>query len=193
MAGQQFAGIEFAIVASAVVRVHDRDREHFVETCRAGSAQVRGLRTDQLIAHIFIDPDAAMRAGNGCYGSVYLLVDPAALTKVQRKELHQCRVFWRRTTANDQKDFGPLGPELRYVDPYSVPFEEQWDARGVLDLPAVSEASVASLAALLDARPGALEAYRNRGAQFRPPLRRVDPAIPMLLPSPPPRYRVWLP
>lgn len=103
--------------------------------------------TETMQAMIVVDEAAALRAGKAEHGQAIVPVDPAGLGPEQREELLRCPVYG--------------APEQRCRDPYRVNYPDEWDGEGRLTLPPVPDASMASLAALLDARPAALSAYRE--------------------------------
>lgn len=104
--------------------------------------------SEVLYVRIVIDRDSAIRAGRAEYGPTYVEVDPSSLSPDQREELIRCPVF--RT----ELDSGYIS----YADPYKA--SDPWNNQD-LTLPPVPDASMASLATLLDARPAALAAYEE--------------------------------
>ena len=105
--------------------------------------------SEVLYVRIIVDRDSAIRAGRAEYGPTYVEVDPSSLSPDQREELIRCPVF--RTELNP-------GRYISYADPYRV--KDPWNDKG-LPLPPVPDASMASLATLLDARPAACAAYEE--------------------------------
>ena len=95
-------------------------------------------------ARIMIDRAAAIRSGKEMFGEIFVPVNPAELTAAQREELLNCPANTRAS--------------IEYADPYRPTYAEKWNEEE-LPLPAVSDASMASLATLLDARPAARAAY----------------------------------
>ena len=104
--------------------------------------------SEVLYVRIIVDRDSAIRAGRAEYGPTYVEVDPSSLSPDQREELIRCPVF--RTELNSGY--------ISYADPYKV--SDPWNNQD-LTLPPVPDASMASLATLLDARPAALAAYEE--------------------------------
>ena len=105
--------------------------------------------SEVLYVRIVIDRDSAIRAGRAEYGPTYVEVDPSSLSPDQREELIRCPAF--RTELNSGY--------ISYADPYRV--SDPWNDQE-LSLPPVPDASMASLATLLDARPAALAAYEEK-------------------------------
>jgi len=110
--------------------------------------------SEVLYVRIVIDRDSAIRAGRAEYGPTYVEVDPSSLSPDQREELIRCPVF--RTELDSRRD-------ISYANPYRV--TNPWDDKD-LALPPVPDASMASLATLLDARPAARAAYEQEFEEY---------------------------
>lgn len=104
---------------------------------------------------IIVDQAAAIRAGFSQYGSTIIEADPSQLTPAQREELLRC------PSVEAPYDLARQFGGATCFSPYSLPADSSGRR---LPLPPVADASMASLALLLDARPAAIEAAQAEKA-----------------------------